>query len=336
MMPDQCMDFQMGSKLYECLAHWQDSYYMLAALDAPEGHIFEEVRKVALRLERTRRPSQPERRKPWTDRKAKVDVAPTEERGETSVQSKNTKTCSQCGELGHFQRNCPQKREQAGNARRKDMVRQRKLPASSTNETRAERPSFSTHLKTWCYNIRRSPMAVTKAYGEPCKCDVEVLGLKVNALVDTGSVISIISVGLLKLALDQGVDVDKVVTMLGEADKDKVLDASGNPMKFLMRIAVDVKVKGANSARVQLHVQHTHDTFILLGTNAMKALGIEVILKPESSTKQEIGRVINELEWHELIRESLFAKDLILRGKMEMAAEKPTRLNRFSGQMTTE
>uniref|UniRef100_A0A183GVL9 Zinc finger, CCHC-type, retrotransposon Gag domain protein n=1 Tax=Heligmosomoides polygyrus TaxID=6339 RepID=A0A183GVL9_HELPZ len=54
MAPEQAMDFQLGSKLYECLAHWKDSYYMLAALEAPEGQVFQEVRTVALRLERIR------------------------------------------------------------------------------------------------------------------------------------------------------------------------------------------------------------------------------------------------------------------------------------------
>ncbi|VDP59108.1 unnamed protein product [Heligmosomoides polygyrus] len=52
MVPEEATDFQLGSKLYECLAHWKDSYYMLAALEAPEGQVFQEVRTVALRLER--------------------------------------------------------------------------------------------------------------------------------------------------------------------------------------------------------------------------------------------------------------------------------------------
>ncbi|VDO72666.1 unnamed protein product [Heligmosomoides polygyrus] len=51
MVPEQAIDFQLGSKLYECLSHWKDSYYMLAALEAPEGQVFKEVRTVALRIE---------------------------------------------------------------------------------------------------------------------------------------------------------------------------------------------------------------------------------------------------------------------------------------------
>ncbi|KAK5970573.1 hypothetical protein GCK32_010214, partial [Trichostrongylus colubriformis] len=108
-----------------------------------------------------------------------------------------------------------------------------------------------------------------------------------KALIDTGSVISIIPVGLLKLAQELGVDMDSMVTMLGEAEENQVLDASGNPMKFLMRIAVDIKVKGAKQAKVHLHIQQSSDTSILIGTNAMEALGIEVTLKPETDTNQE-------------------------------------------------
>ncbi|EYC17922.1 hypothetical protein Y032_0029g1959 [Ancylostoma ceylanicum] len=64
-------DFEMGSKLYECLADWKDSYYMLAALDSPDGHVYEEVRKVALRLERTREATSSTAGKTWKPRPGK-------------------------------------------------------------------------------------------------------------------------------------------------------------------------------------------------------------------------------------------------------------------------
>ncbi|KAK6029636.1 hypothetical protein OSTOST_04251 [Ostertagia ostertagi] len=265
MAPKQCLDFQMGSKLYECLAHWSDSYHMLAALDAPEGRIFEEVRKVALRLERTRKPVQLERRKQWSGHREKGEDMPA---------------------AGQSHRECPQQNESSAFKSRKNPTRPSVLPTSRP-EQRPNRSSFSTKLKSWCYKIGQRRSTVTKAYGEPCYCNIGVFGFETRALIDTGSVVSIIPVGLLKLAQERGVDMDRMVTMLGEPNQNQVLDASGNPMKFLMRIAVEIEVKGAKRAKVQLHVQQSDDTLILLGTNAMKALGIEVNLKPETDLNHE-------------------------------------------------
>ncbi|KAK6010911.1 hypothetical protein OSTOST_24018, partial [Ostertagia ostertagi] len=50
--PSSEMDFIRGSKLYSCLQHWQNSYHMLAALDVPDGNIYTEVKRVAMRLEK--------------------------------------------------------------------------------------------------------------------------------------------------------------------------------------------------------------------------------------------------------------------------------------------
>ncbi|KAK6061402.1 hypothetical protein COOONC_00938 [Cooperia oncophora] len=50
--PSSEWDFIRESKLYSCFQHWHNSYYMMAALDAPEGRFYKEVKRVAMRLKK--------------------------------------------------------------------------------------------------------------------------------------------------------------------------------------------------------------------------------------------------------------------------------------------
>ncbi|KHJ98547.1 hypothetical protein OESDEN_01460 [Oesophagostomum dentatum] len=52
--PTEEWDFHLGSELCSCLQNWKGSYHMLAALDSPEGKVYDAVKHVALRLEKIR------------------------------------------------------------------------------------------------------------------------------------------------------------------------------------------------------------------------------------------------------------------------------------------
>ncbi|EYC38184.1 hypothetical protein Y032_0736g1942 [Ancylostoma ceylanicum] len=105
--------------------------------------------------------------------------------------------------------------------------------------------------------------------------------MKIKALIDTGSVISVIPVGVVEKVQRSGVDLDSMATMMGDGEEAQVYNASGDPMEFLMRIATDVKVCGAGSATAQFHLQQSSDEVFMLGTNVLGALGIHVKLSPE-------------------------------------------------------
>ncbi|KAL6742447.1 hypothetical protein Aduo_015596 [Ancylostoma duodenale] len=105
--------------------------------------------------------------------------------------------------------------------------------------------------------------------------------MKTKALLDTGSVISVIPVGFLKKAQSAGVNLDSMVTMMGDGKEAQAYNASGDPTKFLMRIATKVRICGAGSATAQLHVQQSSDEVLMLLTNVLGALGIQVKFIPE-------------------------------------------------------
>ncbi|RCN43506.1 hypothetical protein ANCCAN_10514 [Ancylostoma caninum] len=300
--PDSDCDFEMGSKLYECLSEWKDSYYMLAALDSPKGTVFDEVRKVALRLERTQEPStstavQP---KTWKQRYGKGKVEQKQEQS-TPVppQSPPRKPKGD----NPRQRGTPQQqRGPPRNPRKKDQPKSVEKAASkpkaikeSSTRSKQTRNTFSTHLKSWCCKIKRvrSPKP-DSAYGGPCLCNIEIFGMKAKALIDTGSVITIIPLGLLKKAMKRGADLDKMVTMMGSGSATQVYDASGNLMSFLMLIAATISVEGAGSARVQMHIQKSENDTILLGTNALESLGIRIQLGSSAKEEQQPKRDSSE------------------------------------------
>ncbi|KAL6742446.1 hypothetical protein Aduo_015595 [Ancylostoma duodenale] len=168
MYPCQEMDFELGRKFYECLSDWLDSYYMLAALDSPEGRVFDEVRKVALRLERTRDARQAS--KLCTSRERHVEAKPGKGLGEgggdafhqdqkdVSKDSDVGASCFECGEAGHFWRRCPKRCgadvASVKKALKSSSVRQNKTERSGNyTEKRPVQGSFSTHLKSWCCRV---------------------------------------------------------------------------------------------------------------------------------------------------------------------------------------
>ncbi|KAK5979129.1 hypothetical protein GCK32_020207, partial [Trichostrongylus colubriformis] len=128
---------------------------------------------------------------------------------------------------------------------------------------------------------------MTAAYGKPYIYDIEIFGILAKAMIDTGSVISIVPMGLLKRAQREGADLDKSVTVMNSTDNRPIFDASGNAMSFLKLIAANVRIQEAQWARVQLHVQDSPETLVLIGANALKALGIDVTLTRRGAINDE-------------------------------------------------
>ncbi|EYC14487.1 hypothetical protein Y032_0040g234 [Ancylostoma ceylanicum] len=128
-----------------------------------------------------------------------------------------------------------------------------------------------------------------RAVGQPCVCNVKIFGVTTKALIDTGSVISIVPVGLLKMARQQGVNFDAEAAKVGSGNERTLIDASGNPMGFLAELVANVRVQEAGKAPVHLHVQRTQDTTLLLGTNALSELGITIIFSTSASDADGLG-----------------------------------------------
>ncbi|VDP17367.1 unnamed protein product [Heligmosomoides polygyrus] len=100
------------------------------------------------------------------------------------------------------------------------------------------------------------------------------MGLKVKALLDTGSETSIAPLSVFKLAKNKGVDIDKFVKRIPGVEA-VVRNASGEPMHFLDTIKMDVSIDGETQS-VAFHVAKGPDDFLVLGTNALSIFGIQL------------------------------------------------------------
>ncbi|VDP63835.1 unnamed protein product [Heligmosomoides polygyrus] len=73
---------------------------------------------------------------------------------------------------------------------------------------------MSTFVEEWCGAVSarsRGDVQELGAVGKPTLVNAVIFGIEVEALIDTGSVISILPAGLLKLAKSRGFDIDKEV-----------------------------------------------------------------------------------------------------------------------------
>ncbi|VDL81457.1 unnamed protein product [Nippostrongylus brasiliensis] len=291
MAPGESMDFQLGSKLYDCLSHWRDAYYMLQALEAPKGQVFSEVRRVALCLERIRI-AQKALRTARNNHSSGIPSTVPLPLKDKSQPKKNLQQQPTGGKAGnrrddhttewrksHKGSNEPQKEQMSraiGSDRHDPKGAAKTKPASHDPQQ-----PFSTQLQSWCATLSSpTKWASTKPYGKPYRCKVKLLGSNVDALIDTGSVLSIVSTGFLMRRKNAGVDLDSLVTMLGPAYNTNIRDVSGNLMSFLMMIDTNVTLVGGKETKVQFHIQKADNALILLGTNALQSLGMEIRFRP--------------------------------------------------------
>ncbi|RCN24913.1 reverse transcriptase, partial [Ancylostoma caninum] len=87
--------------------------------------------------------------------------------------------------------------------------------------------------------------------------------------------ISIVPVGVLAEAQDRGVDVD-ALKLIDKSRLKPVFDASNNAMKFFGAVYIDVELEGGEKETVAFHISSGPEDELLIGTNALKKLGVEV------------------------------------------------------------
>ncbi|WKY15253.1 hypothetical protein Q1695_000605 [Nippostrongylus brasiliensis] len=269
---------------------------MLTALEASEDRVFSEVRAVALRLERMRNLQKaastsgntcPSKEPSTTDR-----VCPP--RPEKPFTHGNMGTPrDQRGRKGGRPpqgSSKPQQRGNTGNPPIATPTQPNSRPSKpNTNQT------FAKELQFRCAKSISRLRIKSKAYGKPCTCSLQLLGIQAKALVDSGSVLSIIPSGFFFRLISEGVDLDPLVTMVGPAQSTKVRDASGNSMSFLMRVEISVSLAGGRDTKVQFHVQKADKELILLGTNALQALGVGIQFTPTGAKLTHTGRKLRQV-----------------------------------------
>ncbi|VDO21101.1 unnamed protein product [Haemonchus placei] len=113
--------------------------------------------------------------------------------------------------------------------------------------------------------------------------EAKVLDSRVPAIVDTGSTISIIPVGILAKAQKASYDVDSL-EVLSDDSIIPVFDASRNHIAFVGANKIAVVLEERNKVEVAFHIADDNEADILLGTNTLGKLGVQVVLPPQEQT----------------------------------------------------
>ncbi|KAK6019801.1 hypothetical protein OSTOST_14561 [Ostertagia ostertagi] len=116
---------------------------------------------------------------------------------------------------------------------------------------------------------------------------LKLLGGSSPALLDTGSMSSVVPANSTVKARDRGFDVD-ALKLVEKSQFASVWDASIKRMDFLGAVHVEAKLEGGNRGLVPFHISPSKEDMIILGTNALRKLGVElsIVADKKGSNKQ--------------------------------------------------
>nr|CDJ81915.1 Zinc finger domain containing protein [Haemonchus contortus] len=221
-------------------------------------------------------------------RKSDMDGGPVREHGRYSNGHGERRRCYNCQKIGHIGRDCPLKRAQVNQIAEeasKQTTLQQKVSSREETTQRRRISSIISGARSLGVKCGSWSKDETPLVGSSMTVEAKVLDLRVPAIVDTGSMISIIPVGILARAQKEGYDVDSL-EVLSEDSIIPVFDASRNRMDFLGAVKIAVELEEGNKVDVAFHIADDKEAEILLGTNALGKLGIQVVLPPQEPTLQ--------------------------------------------------
>ncbi|KAK6017783.1 zinc knuckle, partial [Ostertagia ostertagi] len=149
--------------------------------------------------------------------------------------------CFKCLKYGHIARHCPQQSIRVNRVKEQED---------------AEKLTLSEIIK----QARSLGMTVRREEGNLCDLvggrvvkQVTLLGSKNPALIDTGSMVSVIPVEILAKAQNRGIDVD-ALKLTEKSQLAPVFDASDRRMRFLGAVHIETELEGGNRGFVPFHI----------------------------------------------------------------------------------
>ncbi|EYB94480.1 hypothetical protein Y032_0171g322 [Ancylostoma ceylanicum] len=124
--------------------------------------------------------------------------------------------------------------------------------------------------------------------------NVRLLGLSRKALLDTGSQISIIPLEMFQASLASGFNLDEDVEEIPIDQQVPVYDASGNKMRFKGAVRLTLQLESGTKQRIALFVMAGGDGMLVLGTNALTKLGINLMSATETLPSGIVEKTSNK------------------------------------------
>ncbi|XGW19137.1 hypothetical protein V3C99_003171, partial [Haemonchus contortus] len=295
--PPEVTALQKAEILSRQLASWSGSYCLTEALEtSTSAEVYEKVKETALRLERSAKIAEECRKtgrsklvqqlKPrWDKRSAELrtPLVMEENHQENNVEStgisrtknknaqfgkngarKESRPCFACGKPGHVARDCRTPQSQA---------------KAVTAVAGTEKPpgSYAALVEKWVCTTeaKTGDKEFDEFFGKKTVVDIVIFGIKAQALLDTGSQVTVIPVKLLKKAIDSGINLDHHVERL-PPPRVRIRDASENLMAFLDTIRVCVQFEEVEKF-IPAFVGKGVGEMVILGTNALKRFDIKLV-----------------------------------------------------------
>ncbi|KAK6041588.1 zinc knuckle [Cooperia oncophora] len=186
--------------------------------------------------------------------------------------SNESRKCYTCSRYGHLSRDCPQRTTRVSKVELKGSGKGLQCQALFNQ---ASSLGIAVKDENW---------SKSTLIGDRVVASLTLLDRTSSALIDTGSMISIIPVDVLAKAQQDGYDVD-ALEVIEECRLSPVFDASDNRMRFLGAVIIEAELQGGNRCKVAFHITKRKEAEIILGTNALEDLGVEI-----SIGKKDVGR----------------------------------------------
>uniref|UniRef100_A0A7I5E7W1 Integrase catalytic domain-containing protein n=1 Tax=Haemonchus contortus TaxID=6289 RepID=A0A7I5E7W1_HAECO len=272
---------ELAQILLDNLSSWPEHFQLIGALHNVEpSRAYEEVKRLALSIEQSklilakrREYSLPS----WKTRAVQYNCNREPGFGDKEAHYR--------GSYGHVARDCPGRVAKVNQIepKEKEPSRDGRSLSSIINEARCMR-----------MNITGKGSEENDLIGKRLTISLKVLGKQCQALVNTGSMISIVPMELLAKAQDKGVDLDSP-SMIPKAKLKPVYDASDRRMDFLAAVYLEVELKDGCTQEVAFHISPRKECEVIVGMNALSKLGIKMIIgkdRREENGKGDRGAVL--------------------------------------------
>ncbi|VDO85689.1 unnamed protein product [Haemonchus placei] len=285
-----------AQQLYEQIVQWPESYYFLEAMEKEGPSAYESLKEAAMRVERRRLTLESARAQSYhaagerlegtsrhersrvpakmeksikrdEDDNRRQSELPNKEKEEPRYKEKGGQMqCFNCRGKGHLARECKVRRE-LGSKATEVLLEETKPPRAPE---------------------KRCPSSVVPPFGKKSVASVTIFGNAWSALLDTGSEISILPQKVLQRIEEEGHRLQECPMDL----RKRILDASGNRMKFLKVVEVPLKEGTGTEITLQMHVSVQKGHMLVLGTNALQAMNYTLVRRPSEDCRK--GEVAEE------------------------------------------